>query len=875
MRKIVAILILMLTLAVNNVSAQYASVNVDYKTMEAMSEAFTTEAAMEALHNENLQKIYDSYKAAEVASAGIFSSKYLDRKALTNLNLWDDEKENYYYTRIYNIVTKRIIPKTITCAQLMVEDPSTAIYWGSYLLKTTDDVKSLCQQFESIVTNSSLSFKDIAFVQIADDFKAIFNLSNLGGINWKNVFENLGEDIKDGFTKDNLEKDLDILINKGVGLANAGYSNGVDELLKGTSFGGTFQQKLGSVITLIDNAKGMYDDFKNLSTQQVLLKLVGEDKVSGLFSLSDYNLTRWIDDYAKASYGQYYTQRVYIYRRDYGTETLCNYNPPTDDNSILYGDEWYRINTKHPDFRPSSAQYEAALTNSEGYAGWSRKKVADLNSGDSKYHYNMNYYSNAYILSKKKSGQYAKAYAYTISVVKSWDIKEEVYEAVYDSYSMDWNTFMAQMNARLSQYNANGDHQEINNTGDLQDYISTHPTEATYHYYIGYDTRRYYTCTDARKIAGSSSATFSITCHDGGTLGKGSTTYKCGSCGKNVSEHTKQCSMRTTLSSDEGAVDTKDLRSKVTQLQQEAAALQAQLDKLNKENSELLKKMSSAKTQEEYNGYRSTYESNKRKIAELQAQLDNVNDNIHQYKQAIDEAEDGEKAQTDDYNRIPQLMKAMKDAYGITWTDNGSWSGYTFIRHGTVGSVKGEVTFKASLSIARKPKYFLGIKIHRAIVQIDWQLTSSWSDTSVVETIDLDPNKSDEENAVIVNQKISELAKVYPNCDVSVEYTKSPGTETEDVAGVKHLLWASDRLEIARGIEAKLARIYTDLTMIEKFLHYKYSLSDWVHDLIPRLNADKDRKTSIAERCRRRWLHNSGSTYYEWENEDDSYEPVP
>lgn len=875
MRKIVAILILMLTLSYSTVSAQYASVNVDYKTMEAMSEAFTTEAAMEALHNENLQKIYGSYKAAEVASAGIFSSKYLDRKALTNLNLWDDEKENYYYTRIYNIVTKRIIPKTITCAQLMVEDPSTAIYWGNYLLKTTDDVKSLCQQFESIVTNSTLSFKDIAFVQIADDFKAIFNLSNLGGIDWKNVFENLGEDIKGGFTKDNLEKDLDILINKGVGLANSGYSNSVDELLKGTSFGGTFQQKLGSVITLIDNAKGMYDDFKNLSTQQVLMKLVGEDKISGLFSLSDYNLTRWIDDYAKASQGQYYTQRVYIYRRDYGSESLCTYNPPTDDNSILYGDEWYRINTTDPNFHPSSSQYEVALSNSEGYAGWSRKKVVELNSSNSKYHYNMSYYPNAYILSKKKSGQYAKAYAYSINVTKSWDIKEEVYEAVFDSYSMDRNTFMAQINAQLTQYNANGDHQEINNAGDLQNYIDTHPSEAIYTYYIGYDSRRYYTATDARKIAGSSSATFSITCHDGGTLGKGSTTYKCGSCGKNVSEHTKVCSMSTTLSSSEGAIDTQELRSKVTQLQQEAAALQAQLDKLNKENSELLRDMSSANTQEEYDGFRNTYESNKSQIAEFQAQLDSINDNIRQIKQAIDEAEDGEKAQTDDYNRIPQLMKAMKDAYGITWSDNGSWTGYTFVRHGTVGSVKGEVTFKASISIARKPKYFLGIKIHRAIVQIDWQLTSSWSDTSVVETIDLDPNKSDEENAILVNKKISELAREYPSCDVTVEYTKSPGTETEDVAGVKHLLWASDRLEIARGIEAKLAKIYTDLVMIEKFLHYKYCFSDWIHDLIPKLNADKDRKTSIAERCRRRWLHNSGSTYYEWENEDDSYAPIP
>ena len=141
MRKFVAIL-LTLALTALTVRAQYASVNVDYKTMAAMSEAFMTEASMEALHNENLQKIYDSYTAAEVASAGIFSSKYLDRKALTNLNLWNSADENYYYKRIYNIVSKRIIPMTLTCARLMMEDPSTAIYWGSYLLKTTEDVKS-------------------------------------------------------------------------------------------------------------------------------------------------------------------------------------------------------------------------------------------------------------------------------------------------------------------------------------------------------------------------------------------------------------------------------------------------------------------------------------------------------------------------------------------------------------------------------------------------------------------------------------------------------------------------------------------------------------------------------------------------------------
>jgi hypothetical protein len=69
----------------------------------------------------------------------------------------------------------------------------------------------------------------------------------------------------------------------------------------------------------------------------------------------------------------------------------------------------------------------------------------------------------------------------------------------------------------------------------------------------------------------------------------------------------------------------------------------------------------------------------------------------------------------------------------ITWTDNGLMVRLYFIRQGTVGSVKGTVTFKATVSIARKPKYFLGIKIQSCIVQIDWELVSSWSDTSVVE----------------------------------------------------------------------------------------------------------------------------------------------
>ena len=838
--------------------------------MAAMSEAYATENAMEALHNENLQAVYDSYKAAEVATAGIFASKYLDRKALTNLDLWDDEQENRYYKRIYNIVCKRIIPKTIQCAELMIEDPATAIYWGSYLQKTCEDVKSLCQQFESVVTNSSLSFSDIAFVEISDQLKSVFNIANLGGIDWKELFEHLGDDIEDSVSKESLTSDLETLISKGVGLANAGYTNGISNLTQGCSFNGTAMDKISSILTMADNAVNMYDQYKDLSTTQLLTTLMGDDNIGSLFKLSDYNLTNWMTDYKDAGQGQYYTQRIYIYRRDQGNISLYDYYPPTDDNSVLYGDHWYRIDTTDPNFYPNSSQTEAILQNSESHAGWSRERCRELCESDPPYNYYMNYYRSGYILSHGKN-QYGKAYAYEIHVRKSWDIKEEVYEDVFDSYSMDWNTFMAQMNARLAGYNANGDHADISNASELSDYIATHPTESNYTYYIGYDNRRYYTASDARKIAGASQATFTITCHDGATLGKGSTTYKCSSCGSSVNDHTRQCVMLTTISNN-SSVDITSLKTKVSELQSEEVALTERLDALNKENSELLRKMSKATTTAEYLQYQQQYNANKTTITDLQQQLDSINKQISNTQSAISEAEEGEKTQTDDYTRIPALMQQMKNAYNINWTDNGSWSGSTFTRTGTVANVNGSVTFTANVSIARKPKYFLGIKIHRAIVQIDWELTSSWSDSNVAEIMDLDTSKSDEENAQIVNAKISELAQEYPNCDVTVEYSKTEATETEDTDGTYHLLWASDRLEIARGIEARLARIYTDLVEVEKFLHYKHSYKQWVKDLLPKLNADKDRKLSIAEQCRRRWMRNGGSKDAIYQEDEDDEE---
>ena len=90
MRKVLTILTLFCTLAVTTVRAQYVRVNVDAQTIAAMSTSFGTESVAEVYYKSQIKDILDHYTTAEVAAAGIFSSKYLDRKALTDLGILSD-----------------------------------------------------------------------------------------------------------------------------------------------------------------------------------------------------------------------------------------------------------------------------------------------------------------------------------------------------------------------------------------------------------------------------------------------------------------------------------------------------------------------------------------------------------------------------------------------------------------------------------------------------------------------------------------------------------------------------------------------------------------------------------------------------------------
>ena len=66
------------------VHAQYYSVNYDARTVAAMAAAFGTEVVAESYYREQVDDILKHYTAAEVAAAGIFSSKFLEHKALSD-----------------------------------------------------------------------------------------------------------------------------------------------------------------------------------------------------------------------------------------------------------------------------------------------------------------------------------------------------------------------------------------------------------------------------------------------------------------------------------------------------------------------------------------------------------------------------------------------------------------------------------------------------------------------------------------------------------------------------------------------------------------------------------------------------------------------
>ena len=828
------LLILLMCFVGVSASAQYANVNFDWKTFDAMGTAYAAEERTEAYYTEQVKKILEKYTEAEVAAATVFSSKFLERKALTNLGVWTSSTENYYYKRIYNLVATKMMPKILTVAQLMMKNPENALYWGSYLLKICEETKALCQQFQAVVTNSRLGFNAVHFIEMRPEVKQLFEFAHHNIINWDNMQRMLTE-APSYFTKENLKADVQTLYRIASQIASETAENVMNRVMSGSNFNDLMQGKLTGIYDAVVSCERIYGNVNSLLAGE-LKEIIGSSaNPAKLFKLSEYKMDDWLTNYVDRSNGQYYTQRWYIYTVHSGSEQVCNYTPPTDNNSILNGPHWYRVGTTDPNYYPSPEISNAALVNSERYAGWSRDKVNELNRQDSRYRYYINYYRSGYIL-KRNGKQYAMAYAYPITVTKTWNWTEEVDEEIFDSYKMDLATFQKQMQVRVNEMNQN---------------------EEGIVYQLGSGSRNYYSMSNAEKLKGTENVIISVTCHGSSKLAEGNTSYKCKQCKGTLTEHTKQCSMWTSLNEDN--LDSSELDALEKDYRQKISLNQNRISMLERQNSELVKKLSSA-TVEESAEIRQQISANQEEINQLKSEITEYQNKIKEIQAAKEQMKEDADDQTDSHYRIPAIMNDCKKAYRLTWDGDGYWSGYTFHRTARAENINGPVRFRAKLSIARKPQYFLGIKIHRAIVQISYELTAEYSNTSVVEMIAVDKNMSEEDKIKMVDQKISEVATEYPECMIDVQYLKSEPIEEDTTTDKYHLLWSSDRLEIARGVDTRLHKIYADLISIEKMMNYKRSIIDVLLTLKPPINDEQGKRQTIIQQARKRWLNNAAKT---------------
>ena len=527
--------------------------------------------------------------------------------------------------------------------------------------------------------------------------------------------------------------------------------------------------------------------------------------VANLFTLDGYNITSYVSDYLQEMQGRFYTQRWYIYWRDSGSEQVCSYAPPTDSESIMYGGEWYRVGTSDEHYQYTTADYENSLRNSESYAGWSRARCQELNSNGDKYQYQFYNYLTSSRIYKKNSGRTtAFSYAHYIDVYKTWNVYEEVYEEVFDSQYDNENAMQAKFNAKLAELNDN---------------------EEGRVYRIGKDSKIYYQAADEVRMRGCSTVSFTVECHDQASLGEGNFSWKeNGDQRHALDENSKRYAMESTLS---GGADTSELDEGISTWGGEVTRLQEQIRALQQQNDELLAQISQASI-EEAAALRAQYNANRNEINRVEAEKSRAQAELNKYLNARQEMIDDYADERDGTYRIPAVMHEIETAYHIIWTDAGSWQGWTFVRHGNVPNISGEVEFRADLSKERGESHFLGIRYHRAILAVHWTLSANYSSSQIADIMQLDPELSDEEKAAKVNDRMRELREEFPNCSVEANYAYSSPAETDGDEDAIHLLWTCDRLAIARDVDYRLSKIYAQLVLIEKFMRSRETLLDYL-----------------------------------------------
>ena len=851
MRRFIAIILLILP--VTSMSAQsYHAINIDAKTVAAMTAAYAIEEETERKTASDVDSILGHYTKASLSTAGIYLSKLKDRNAMREVGVFGSD-ENYYYQRILYLVKDGIMPKLIVVAAKMVKQPDNALYWGPYLFKTTKNVEQLCKQFELVVTNGKLSFKDVTFLVINEKLQKVFDLAQLGNVNWKELLEKVG-DFNIKAAKEDIKNDIGKL---GGVLATAGKGVVDSNMRDFSAIGRIFKSKPSEIYQLYQTFRSKYESIRNAgNVKAILMSVIGSnsaDAVSRLFQVDNYSITGYVSNYIKELQGQHYKQRWYIYSDDSGSKVLCDYKPKAEAN---YDDKWngwlHFVSPRDNEYCHvlTSSEMASAKTESERLAGWNQAKVDKYNKEHPGHHATITYVlQHENRRESYKHGWGARHYkrhcfyAYSIKIVDSWSIKHEVHEENFDSESMDEETFKKRMESQLKYWNS------------LE---SDKPFLQRVTYKLGNDARKYYTIADENKMKGCNSVVFLAKCDDGATLAEGSFNWKeNGNQGKHLEDpKSKNFALDKTQVSTNGA---NELQQKKKGCQDEIKNLENQIRSMDKQMSSLISQMNQAKMAHDNNkvaALRAQYDTISNNQAALKRQLSQVQSNLAQIDNAIAEYYKDLNEDNGSPYRINSNMRELGSLFQLSWQDAGEWVNgdgqYIFVRHAYCAQVKSQVTYTAVLKLQSKPKHFLGIRIHRAILSVDYKLSAAYSAENVIETMNLDMSLSEKERAAKVNERQKQLMEDMPDCSITVRYNYARNMPNEEGSDAIHLLWASDRLDVARDVEYQLSVIYSQLVLLEKVMNDRQTIKDFLTNQLLNPITRKSRGT-IAEYALGRW----------------------
>ena len=851
MRRFIAIILLILP--VTSMSAQsYHAINIDAKTVAAMTAAYAIEEETERKTASDVDSILGHYTKASLSTAGIYLSKLKDRNAMREVGVFGSD-ENYYYQRILYLVKDGIMPKLIVVAAKMVKQPDNALYWGPYLFKTTKNVEQLCKQFELVVTNGKLSFKDVTFLVINEKLQKVFDLAQLGNVNWKELLEKVG-DFNIKAAKEDIKNDIGKL---GGVLATAGKGVVDSNMRDFSAIGRIFKSKPSEIYQLYQTFRNKYESIRNAgNVKAILMGVIGSnsaDAVSRLFQVDNYSITGYVSNYIKELQGQHYKQRWYIYSDDSGSKVLCDYKPKAEAN---YDDKWngwlHFVSPRDNEYCHvlTSSEMESAKTESERLAGWNQAKVDKYNKEHPGHHATITYVlQHENRRESYKHGWGARHYkrhcfyAYSIKIVDSWSIKHEVHEEIFDSESMDEETFRKRMESQLKYWNS------------LE---SDKPFLQRVTYKLGNDARKYYTIADENKMKGCNSVVFLAKCDDGATLAEGSFNWKeNGNQGKHLEDpKSKNFALDKTQVSTNGA---NELQQKKKSCQDEIKSLENQIRSMDKQMSSLISQMNQAKMAHDNNkvaALRAQYDTVSNNQTALKRQLSQVQSNLAQIDNAIAEYYKDLNEDNGSPYRINSNMRELASLFQLSWQDAGEWVNgdgqYIFVRHAYCAQVKSQVTYTAVLKLQSKPKHFLGIRIHRAILSVDYKLSAAYSAENVIETMNLDMSLSEKERAAKVNERQKRLMEDMPDCSITVRYNYAKNMPNEEGSDAIHLLWASDRLDVARDVEYQLSVIYSQLVLLEKVMNDRQTIKDFLTNQLLNPITRKSRGT-IAEYALGRW----------------------